>query len=150
MRSFPSPFALKKYLKSPDLKLDPLPLVDLCLIALFFVLLGSRFIFSPGVTLDLPRSETNPLTGVPTVAVLSIQGSEMLLFEERVYKLDGLKSVLTQFVEHNKNPKPVLLVKMNRDVKVQTFLTVCDFAREAGFEAVQIAARQVDTALDPL
>ena len=144
-----SPFTLKKHLKSPDLRMDPLPFIDLCVIALFFFLLGSRFIFSPGMTLDLPRSEANPLTGIPTVAVLSIQGSDMLLFEERVYNLKTIKPVLTQFIESNKNPKPVLLVKMDRNVNIQTFLTVCDFARGAGFNGVQVAAQKTNNQQDP-
>ena len=49
-----SPLELKRYLTEPDLRFDTVPLLDLCLIGLFLAFQSSRFIASPGITLDIP------------------------------------------------------------------------------------------------
>lgn len=122
--------------------------MDLCVLVLFFAFLSSRFIFSPGVTVDLPRSEQSPLSGVPAVSVLTVQAPDMLLFEGRVYTLSGLRPALIAF--RKEIEEGILLVKVNRGTDIQTFLTVCDFAKEAEFNGVQIAAQQERQRAPPL
>ena len=136
-----SPFDLKRHLKQPDLSVEVLPLVDLCLLALIFSFLSSPFIFSPGLGIDLPRSSASSLSELPTAAVLSVNGPNMLLFEGQVYSLATLQPALDTFINRRRTPNPTLLLKMNREVAIQMLLTIADFARKAGFSSVQIAAQ---------
>lgn len=138
-----SPFDLKRHLKRPDLTIEAIPLVDFCVLALLFSFLGSQFIFSPGLSIDLPRSGAPSLNGVATSAVLSVNAPNMLFFEGEFHSLSTLQPALKAFVSSQRAPKPILLLKMNRQVAMQTLVTIAEFARTAGFRAVQIAAQPV-------
>ena len=67
-----SPLELKRYLTEPDLRFDTVPLLDLCLIGLFLAFQSSRFIASPGITLDIPDVDKEVLSGIPTSAVVTV------------------------------------------------------------------------------
>jgi biopolymer transport protein ExbD len=88
MHPFHSPFGLREHAPRPETRVDAVPLVSALLLALLLALAGSRFIFAPGltvdiragagdgggVTLNLPRAldSAPPLPGVATAATLTV------------------------------------------------------------------------------
>ena len=76
------PFNFEAHLRRKSRRLDPVPYLDACLIVIFFSLFGSTYVFAPGVTLNLPTSQTAALDALPVYEVLTvgeIEGSERIL-----------------------------------------------------------------------
>ena len=70
--SLTAPLNLRQFLKAPPTGLDPVPVLDLLLIGLFFALFNSQFILPPGLTIELPQAGARELAGVPVTAVVTL------------------------------------------------------------------------------
>jgi biopolymer transport protein ExbD len=124
--------------KPSSFGLDFAPLLDLCIIVALFFWLGSRFTFSPGITVDLPQSDQK-LQGIPCTAVLTVARTDALLFQGGRYKLDEIGYELQKLATSEDGPVS-LLVKINKSDSMTTFLRLCEIARESGIQSVQIAS----------
>ena len=89
-----SPLDLRRHLSEIDQRFDFVPFIDLILIGLFSVILGSRFVFAPGLDVELPKVDSEVLTVLPTAAVLTIRENEMILFEGDRVRIGGLEQKL--------------------------------------------------------
>lgn len=113
--------------------------VNAGLIALFFVLFGSRFVLSPGLGVDfsLPVMPAALAGGVSTDVVVTIKGANLAFVEGAKVDFAGLRSHL------NERAKGVdglrLLVQADAALTTRDLTEVYDMAREAGFASVQIA-----------
>lgn len=137
-----SPLDLRRHLSEFDQRFDFIPFIDLILIGLFSVILGSRFVFAPGLDLELPKVDSEVLSILPTAAVLTIRENEMILFEGDRVRIDGLEQRLANYMTEKKTENPILLVKSDHRVEVRILLEILDLARRAGFFRVQIAAEE--------
>ncbi|MDR2982507.1 MAG: hypothetical protein LBV12_09710 [Puniceicoccales bacterium] len=158
MAFFHSPLGLRHRIQAPDTRIDAMPLVTCLLLAVILTLAGSRFIYSPGLTVDLgnedgkiegsipmtlnlPQSRL-PLAGIQTGATLTVltaKSGNMLIFEGRIYSLDDkLKGSLEEAAKES----PVLLLKADRSIGPQTLWNILDFAMEAGFKKIQLAGEK--------
>jgi biopolymer transport protein ExbD len=110
------------------------------IIALFFVLFGSRFVLSPGLGLDfsVPVMPAALEGAVSTDVVVSVKGANLAFVEGAKVDFSGLRSHL------NEQAKGVaglrLLVQADASLTTRDLTEVYDMAREAGFASVQIAA----------
>jgi len=110
------------------------------LIALFFVLFGSRFVLSPGLGVDfsVPVMPAALEGAVSTDVVVSVKGANLAFVEGAKVDFAGLRSHL------NERAKGVaglrLLVQADASLTTRDLTEVYDMAREAGFASVQIAA----------
>ncbi len=162
--SLSSPMGLRERLKEPSRRLNPVVLLDVFLVALFFSLLGSQLLMPPGVTVELPRVEPGQLSAIPTdaslslgtaavgatgaeayssLAVLSLRSAGLILFNGDVLSIEQLPVRLEGFVGGLAEGRsaPVLHLKVGADVPFQVVLDVCAMARTAGFAKVHFAAR---------
>ena len=145
MRRSINPLNLESSLKGANSRAGWVPWVDCLLIGLGLALLGSRFLFAPGVEIQLP-SYSGPLAGRPVTSVLSIRSSNMLIFEDAVFTEHGLGVYLGEEgkrrMQAGLDPldRGVILVQVDKDVNMQVFLRVCEIAYASGFSQVQIAA----------
>ncbi|AWT59345.1 MAG: hypothetical protein DF168_00530 [Candidatus Moanabacter tarae] len=137
-----SPLDLRRHLSEIDQRFDFVPFVDLILLGLFSVILGSRFIFAPGLDVELPKVDSEVLSILPTAAVLTIRENEMILFEGDRVRIGGLEQKLGEYMTEKKIDKTILLVKADQGVKVRILLEIMDLARRSGFSRVQIAAEE--------
>ncbi|MFP6901475.1 MAG: biopolymer transporter ExbD [Opitutales bacterium] len=124
--------------KRDSFGLDFAPLLDLCIIVALFFWLGSRFTFSPGITVDLPQSD-HKLQGIPCTAVLTVARTGSLLFQGGRYRLDEVGLELQKLTDRVEGPVS-LLVKIDKSYSMTTFLKLCEIARESGIQFVQIAS----------
>jgi biopolymer transport protein ExbD len=131
------PFDLQSHLKQPSRRFEVLPLLDIFFIVLFFSLLASKFVLSPGLAIDLPKGENPRMPGVSASAVLTVRSSDMLLFRDRILSLDTLQLALVEEVAERGETN--LLINFDREVSVQTLFSVAEIAREAGVGRVQLA-----------
>ncbi len=133
-----SPLGLLSQLRPDRLRFTSAAWMGVALIGLGFSLLGGRFIFAPGITIDLPMVTSTAEAGLPTAKVLTIGQNGTFFFEGRVLTLATLAKAL-------KTARPegqgltTLLLKGDKATPLQTFLQVCQLAREGGFDQIQVA-----------
>lgn len=142
------PLELQEKLAAPPRDFDVLFWINAGAVALFFALLGSRFVLAPGVpvgvgaALELPRTSG----AVPSLAevVVSYRRDNMILFEGGIYELASLRPELEIYAK--KNPGAQMIVRVDRQVSMQGFIDLCDLAREVGFASVLVATLEDERA----
>lgn len=141
MSSLSNPLNLREHITAPRLGMDAIPFLDVLLIGLCLMLMGSTFVAAPGVTVDIPKSARTE--ALPIAGVLTLKHDNMLLYEGRIFSLAEFAHYFERDMAGRMDgERGVLLVKLNRNVSMQTFLEVCDIARQAGFARVHIATSQ--------
>jgi len=161
MSRLSTPLDLQAQLRPPPRRFNAAALADVVIIAVFFSLLGSRFLTPPGVSIDLPTSAIAEETGIapaasltvsgtgldtdaadlPDVSVVTLRQSQLAIFEGDITSVEKLEPQMRAFLEARQPAHPVLLLKASEDVSVQTLLQVMEAAQAAGFKQVRIAAR---------
>lgn len=140
------PLELQSRLSPAPRDLDFFAWVNVGLIALFFGLLGSRFVLAPGVAIGVGREDSLELPQIsgdsvgPASVVVSYRRDHVILFEGGMYNLPELRKHMVAYVQ--KHPGAVMLVRADRQVSMQAFLDLCEMAREVGFSNVLAAAEQ--------
>ena len=141
------PLELESRLSPSPRDLDFFAWINVALIALFFGLLGSRFVLAPGLpmevgetgaAIDLPA--LGPSVGSAGVAsvVVSYRRDNVILFEGGMYSQADLRKQMAEYAK--KHPGAVLLVRADRQVSMQAFLDLCEMAKSVGFTNVLVAA----------
>jgi biopolymer transport protein ExbD len=135
------PLDLSSRLRPEPRNFDYLFFVNGGLIALFFVLFGSRFILAPGLGVEfrLPEMAGAVAGGATTERVISILPSGQI-FADGLLNLVQLKEWLR--VEAHKLKQPSLLIRASADVPVSELATIVSAAREAGFVRVVLGAEE--------
>lgn len=135
-----SPLGLRAKIKPLCIKMEAIPFFNVLCIAFFISLLSSRYLFAPGLTIELPDSSEKRLQGIPTNAILSVNQANTIFFEGDIYNLENIESGLRDFVKNLSAQSPVLLAKINKGTDVDTFFKICEIAHKAGFSDIQLAA----------
>jgi biopolymer transport protein ExbD len=126
--------------------LDFAPLLDLCIIAGFFVWLSSHFTFSPGIPVELPQMQKQEtLQGVRCTAVLTVTEGDVLLLEGARYRLNDIGLALKALVDREQPRAVKLLLKMDKSTNMNTFLGLCEIADTSGIKSVQVASKLYKT-----
>jgi biopolymer transport protein ExbD len=149
--SLTSPLGLKKYLRSDDTRIDPVPFVNVMLLGLFFALFNSQFLFPPGIPVALPVENADYIVPESVSAVVTIlppiSGADvsegMVIFGGDVMRQGAVKAAFETFLRDHPMKKPVLLVKMDARASVAQLVNVSDAARSSGFSSIQIAAEDL-------
>jgi hypothetical protein len=145
------PLELQSRLSAPPRDLDFFAWVSVGVIALFFGLLGSRFVLPPGTVIDtgggpdstftLPQGGSIPVGVAPAASVVvSYRRDDVILFEGGMYTLTELRKHMEAYAKQH--PGAVMLVRADRQVSMQAFLDLCEMARQVGFANVIAAAEQ--------
>lgn len=142
------PLELESRLSPPPRDLDFFAWVNVGLIAVFFGLLGSRFVLAPGMPIDvsggkgidLPQISGAVRDADKASVVVSYRRDNVILFEGGMYNLTELRKHMEAYAK--KHPEAVMLVRFDRQVSVQAFLDLCEMARQVGFAHVQVAGEQ--------
>lgn len=137
------PLNLSSRLRPPPRGFEFLFFVNGGLIALFFMLFGSRFVLSPGLGLDfsVPSMPDAMAGAVSTDVVIAIKGADMAFVEGAKVNFTGLRQYLIARAHDRKGLR--LLVQADAALTTRDLTEVYDMAREAGFASVQIAAEPV-------
>ena len=137
------PLELESRLSPPPRDLDFVAWLNVALIALFFSLLGSRFILAPGLLVgadkegfEAPKIAGLQYSGTASV-VVSYRRDDVILFEGAIVKLPELKHRLEVYAKQH--PGEVLLLLADRRVTLQAVSDLAAMAQSAGFAYVQMA-----------
>lgn len=140
------PLDLASRMSPPPRDLNAVAWVNVGVIALFFGLLGSRFVLAPGMPVGVgePGSIVLPAVGAASATtgaasvVVSYRRDNVILFEGGMYSLTELRKHMEVYVREH--PGAVMLVRADRQVSMQAFLDLCNMARTVGFTNVLVAA----------
>ena len=115
--------------RKQEISVDAVALFDILLIALMMTLLGSKFVSSPGLGLELGAGKDLPKMASPDGAitdadinVLSARGETMLIFDGAIYSVDSFRR------------------QADKNLGAQTLVEICEAAKAAGFDKAVIAA----------
>ena len=148
--SLSQPFEFRKILRQPSYGLDAAALADVLLIALLFSLSGSRFIVAPGLAVNLdegfalPQAREESLHRLPTVEILTVKDPNMILYQDRFFTLGDLEQSARLQSVPAPAPGTTLLLRINRNVTLDTLFRINEWAARQGFVKVLIAGQTAD------
>ncbi len=143
------PLKLRTNIKSPSFKLEWIPFLNVLCIAFFLSILSSKYIFAPGLTIELPKATSKNLVGRATSAILSVNETNLIFFEGNIYDLENIESALRVFTKDITIPSPILLIKASKKTEMNTIFDLCKIARNAGFSNIQLASNINDDLTKP-
>ncbi|AKC83498.1 hypothetical protein IMCC26134_13230 [Verrucomicrobia bacterium IMCC26134] len=113
--------------------------VNVGLLALFFVLFGSRFVLSPGLAVDfaLPASGAAGTAAVTTDVVIAVPAAGIALVEGQVLDFKSLAGWLREKAGDERRKR--LLVQASAGLPARDLAEIYSLAAEAGFTGVLIA-----------
>lgn len=151
-----SPFCLRERLRVYDSRVGIIPLASVLLVAFLLFSMTSKYIYAPGLTIDLHPDEKELLTekhftapgkelpsfagkleGKKVSALLTIRNNNMFIFDGRIYK--DLTEALPPLPPEQAGTRGVLLVKADKSNNIQGLFNLMKIARDAGFSSVQLA-----------
>ena len=140
------PLDLLSKLRPPPRNYDFLFLVNGGLIALFFVLFGSRFVLSPGLRLNnadimLPASSDAVRSATATPVSVSVNANGQIWGDTGQIPLPKLREWLA--AQAKRSPGSTLLVIGDIRAPMDVFTSISDAATAAGFGRVQLAMQSV-------
>ena len=133
------PLDLASKLRSEPRSLDALFYVNVGVLALFFSVLGSRFVLAPGLGVDFHLPVTTNVSRVITTSTISVKNSGQI-FADGLLSMPQLREWLK--AEAKKAKDPSLLMRMSAGVPVSVQNDIVSAARDAGFKAVIVAAEE--------
>lgn len=105
------------------------------LLAIFIMLMG--LVYTPGISLELPRSQDLPGTDQPTVAV-AIDPHGKLYYRNQAIDEQGLRNQLAMAVKSSREPL-TLLVQADKNVTYDRLVRLTQIARDAGITSAWLA-----------
>ena len=113
-----------------------MPLIDVMLVLIIFLVLTTTFILAPGIKVDLPQGRSAERASETDAIVVIQQDGAVYFLDERV-ELPSLHAILSQA----KQQRPGLRVVIRADKNVQhgRVVEVMDTAKAVGIERLAIA-----------
>lgn len=135
------PLDIASKLRLEPRNFDVLFYVNVGMVALFFVLCGSRFILAPGLGVDfrIPTASGAMAGAVATDRFISVLPSGQI-FANGLVNMNQLQEWLT--IEAGKLKEPSLLVRASAGVPISELTEIVSVARKAGFSRVVWSAEE--------
>ncbi len=148
-----TPLGVLAKVRRPETGVDAVPLALALVCAALIYTFSAEFVFAPGMyvgfdqsipaasrNLSTPKTVIGDLARTSlTVTLVSARGTGIFVVAGRVVNRDGLKAELVRVAAAGGSARP-LLIKADAALTMQSFLEVCELARNAGFPGVMIAA----------
>ncbi|OAM90229.1 biopolymer transporter ExbD [Termitidicoccus mucosus] len=137
------PLDLASQLRPPPRRTDWLHMINVVLIAFFFILFGSRFVLSPalmtdGESLRLPPGGASGASLVAASEVVSIKTNGQIFTDSGlVVSQEQLRVWFADKIA--RNPASALLIRADGGVPLDLVTQVTDAARREGFAQVSLA-----------
>jgi biopolymer transport protein ExbD len=135
------PLDLAAHLTPPTRAWDALFYVNLCTLAVFFSLFGSRFILAPGIAVDfvLPTADNEESSLRLSDIVITVDATDRAIVSGQNLDFKELRIWLKQQVTNPIKGGHRLLVKASGTLPASDLAKIYNMASEAGFSGVLIA-----------
>ena len=120
-------------------QLDAAPYAGVLFLLVIFLVLGSNFVFVPGIPVHLPAAAELPGTTRPTIAVV-VDPAGQFYFDNQVTDEAQLAVRLRQAVERAREPL-TLVVQADEQVPYRVLARLWVIARSAGLQDLIQATR---------
>ncbi len=128
----------KKLHLHEDSEVDMTPMLDIVFIMLIFFIVTTSFTKVSGVSLSRPSTISEPQIDpvVVTPIILAIDANDNISLKGRVIDFRAIEANIER--EKARNPKAVVLVKVNAESSNEAMIKVVDAARKAGITSVNV------------
>ena len=134
-------FQFKITLEKPKTNFNVGAIVSVLLFIFGLSLLGSRFIGAPGISLNLPQTQTHQLQS--TDGVLNIGLNDTIFFQNKLLSFDQLGDVVKEFLSHKKIPQnTTILVLIDQWASFKSVASVIDILKQSGCCKIHIACEK--------
>lgn len=113
------------------------PMVDVMLVLLIIFMITSPMLVA-GIEVDLPQTESAPISGSDKPLVLSIDKNERLFLFETLTTKDNLVGKLKEITKENKDTR--IFVKGDKSVSYGVIVETMAHIKNAGFTKVALIA----------
>ncbi len=116
------------------------PLIDIVFLLLIFFMLTANFITNEGLNIKLPetKSKLSYIKNEPIIIYLT--SSNRIYLKGKFYTLSQLQKILPQEIKNNET-KTVIL-KSDKDAKVEMAVKILDIAKISGAKKFVIATKR--------
>ncbi|UPA28320.1 MAG: biopolymer transporter ExbD [Verrucomicrobiota bacterium] len=130
-------FQSQSNLEKPRATADTNAIIAVLLFIFGLSLLGSRFVGSPGITIQLPQTEHQSLQA--TTGVLNLGINNMVIFDGKRVKIDHLEPIVRRFLSRQPSKNVTILVLADAWAPLQSVVAVFDILKKSGCSQIQIA-----------
>ena len=130
------PLNLLGHLRGEPTRLDAMFYVNVGLLAVFFLMFGSRFVLAPGLGVDflVPSVQGASKGARTTTHQITVQRSGQILADDGLVTKRQLIEWLRR--EKSKTPKPSLLILASAGVTSDELAEIFSLAQDAGFSVI--------------
>jgi biopolymer transport protein ExbD len=118
---------------------DITPMVDVVFLLLIFFMLSTTFIVSPGIRIDLPQAEAEPVRRERQDLRVKIAAEGVLYVDEQRLSLEDLIERLRATARTD--PETLVVIEADENTAHKHVVEVMDRARSAGLRRLAIATR---------
>ncbi len=126
---------------SPKINFDLTPLIDIVLQLVIFFMITTTFKTAPGITLQLPSSQTAQSISTPELRVVVVSSNEIYVDKTKT-DLKGLQSVLSKRVSGSDAKQIRAILEGQSASEYQLIISVLDAMRFNGIENVGLITRK--------
>ena len=129
--------------KDEDLELNLVPLIDVLLVIIIFLVVNATFSRMSELQINLPTADANPVEQKPLIINVGIDATGHYVVQKTsVSKPDvsGLIAALQQAVAGGKDP--VIVISADAKTTHQSVINVMEAARQAGYTHITFATQQ--------
>ena len=119
------------------------PFIDVVFLLLIFFMLSTTFVVQPGISVNLPKAESQADSRTDEATVVVTAEGVLYLDEQRV-SMDELGAGLTKRLQEA--PETVVIIKADQAINHGLVVTVMDLAKRHGVRRIAIATQPRDRA----
>lgn len=118
-------------IKRGILKPDITPLIDVIFLLLIFFMLGSRFVYSTNIKVELPHAQTSEISNKKLVTITIDKNSELYL-DDKLITFADLPKIFKEMEESD------VSILADKDAPFGTVIKVWDYARQYKLREINI------------
>jgi len=129
--------------KDEDLELNLVPLIDVLLVIIIFLVVNATFSRMSELQINLPTADANPVEQKPLIINVGIDATGHYVVQKTAVNkpdVSGLIAALQQAVAGGKDP--VIVISADAKTTHQSVINVMEAARQAGYTHITFATQQ--------
>lgn len=122
---------------APINQINLIPMIDIAFQLVFFFMVTSTFVVTPGIRLNLPHSSTAQPVAMTRLIVTVVSANEIYLNKEK-YDLTSLDKRLSQLSAKEHHSIKAVVLEANKSISYDLMIKVLDVLRKNGFSGVNL------------
>jgi biopolymer transport protein ExbD len=130
--------------KGEDVEINLIPLIDVMLVIIIFLMLTTTYSKFSGLEINLPSAETAPSTATPNEIDVVITASGEVLINRTPVSVRDVATVAEALKRARPQPDkdPVVIINADAKTPMQATIDVMQAAQQAGMPQITFATQQ--------